>query len=183
MNFKNRLITLLLLSTTSYANPYSDFSKNMLEGNYVKACKDGKKIISSNEKDEKIIITIGQVCLKADYIDTIGVIQSRLRDTKEARENSVIFSAMLLEKRLIYQFMYDDTDISTLALPVTNHPLSKTFIAIRDKNYKVISTSPKVITFKDGYDSYKVYIDTKQKGRIIIEITSKDNKISKHRYL
>ena len=79
--------------------------------------------------------------------------------------------------------MYDDTDISTLGLPVTDHPLSHTFVAIRDKSYTIVSVSPKIIKFKKDDKNYKVYIDFQEKGRIIIEETNRDNQTTTHRYL
>ena len=172
----------MILVASVDADIYQNFSKYVNSKNYVKACRYGKQIFASGERDEKIISVIGQICLKADFIDTTSALQSRLRKTKEARINAVVFSSVLLQKRLIYQFMYDGTDISTLALPVSNHPLSDTFVAIRDNSFKQISDAPKVIEFQKNSKKYKVYIDYNDKGRVIIEILE-NNKITIHRYL
>jgi hypothetical protein len=79
--------------------------------------------------------------------------------------------------------MYDDTDISSFSLPIINHPLSHTFVAIRDKSYKLVSKSPKVIEFKVKEDLYKVFIDKNDKGRVIIEITDQNNNTQRRRYI
>lgn len=179
---KKVIFLFFYFTTFSYGDVYGDFYNYVNKQKYVSACKIGQKIISLNERDEKFLSVVGEICLKADYIDTGATIQSRLRKTKEARINAVILSSVLLQKRLIYQFMYDNTDISTLALPVSDHPLSHTFVAIRDGKYKLISKKPKIIKFERNNATYKVYIDFNDRGRIVIEITNK-NKKTIHRYL
>jgi len=177
------LLTLSLIGASLSANIYTDFKKHLKNESYMKACKAGKKIFLKNERDEKLLSAIGKTCLKADYIYASTLIQSRLRKTKDSRNNAVVFASILLQKRLIYQFMYDDTDISTLGLPISDHPLSHTFIAIRDKSYTLVSVSPKIIKFKKDDKKYKVYIDFQENGRVIIEETNRDNKTITHRYL
>ncbi len=182
-----KIVKLLLLSifiTISVeASLYEKFSINLRNKDYANACKVGKKIFFLNEKDEKLLSIIGQACLKADYIYITALIQSRLRTTSDARTNAVIFSSLLLQKRLIYQFMYDDVDISSLSLPISDHPLSDTFTAIRDKKYKLVSQYPKVIEFRKNHNLYKVYIDYTKRGKIIIEISDIENNKTIHRYL
>ena len=177
------LLTLSILGASLSASVYTDFKRDLKNGNYMKACIAGKKIFLKNERDEKLLSAIGQACLKADYIYVSTIVQSRLRTSKDSRINAVVFASILLQKRLIYQFMYDDTDISTLGLPISDHPLSHTFVAIRDKSYTLVSASPKIIRFKKDDKRYKVYIDFQEKGRIIIEETDKNNKTITHRYL
>ncbi|MEA2111483.1 MAG: hypothetical protein U9P71_05490 [Campylobacterota bacterium] len=178
-----KLLLLFSFSLLLQADVYDDFSKHLKDKNYESACQVGKKIFFNQERDEKFLALIGQACLKADYIDTLAMIQSRLRESESARKNSALFSSIVLQKRLIYQFMYDSTDISTLALPISNHPLSHAFIAIRDKTYSLISKDPKVIEFFKEDRKYKLYIDPDKNGKVTIEIKDRDNKISIHRYL
>ncbi len=179
---KQTLLLLSLLSTLS-ADLYEEFSKNLQQKNYERACQIGKTIFFKQERDEKFLSLIGQACLKADYIDTLAMIQSRLRESKPARQNAALFSSIVLQKRLIYQFMYDGTDISTLALPISDHPLSHAFVAIRDKKYTLSSKTPKVIEFDSDQQHYKLYIDTKKNGKITIEIRDAHGDTSIHRYL
>ena len=183
MNLTKLLLSISILAITANANSYDNFYKHLKNKNYFQACKSGKQIFINNERDEKLLSVIGETCLKADYIYVATMVQSRLRESKDARNNAVIFSSVLLQKRLIYQFMHDNIDISTLALPVSDHPLSHTFVAIRDKSYTLSSASPKIIKFKKDEKQYKVYIDFKKKGRVVIEETDKNNKTITHRYL
>ncbi|MEO1954231.1 MAG: hypothetical protein ABGW74_05970 [Campylobacterales bacterium] len=167
---------LLLLISVVQADKYNRFLKYLNDENYPKACRVGKQIIYAQEKDEKLLSLIAQSCLKADYIYALSMVQHRLRKTKETRADASAFASVVLQKKLIYQFMYDDTDISTLALPVVEHILSYTFTAIRDGKYKVLSKHPKVITFKKDDITYKVYIDKKDMGRIVIESITPNHK-------
>jgi hypothetical protein len=173
----------ILMSVCLSANNYSDFNKYLKEKNFAKACKSGKKLVFvDNISDEKQISKIALSCLNADYINILGSLQIKLRGSKEARTNATILSSILLQKRLIYQVMFDNADISSIFLPIIDHPLSHTFVALRDKNYKLISTSPKVVSFDVGRKKYKVYIEDSKKSRIIIEIRDEDNSIEEHKY-
>ncbi len=183
MNILKLSLILAIMAIGAQADMYHKFSKYLDKKDYRNACVTGKKIFADNEKDEKFISIIGYACMKADYIDTLAILQSKQRESKDTRQNAVIFSSLVLQKRLIYQFMYDDSDISTLALPISEHPLSNTFVAIRDKNFKLISSSPKTIGFTKDNKQYKVYINKKDRGRITIEVKDSNNNIKKHRYL
>jgi hypothetical protein len=174
---------LLVITVELFANNYDDFNHYLKVKNYTAACKSGNKLVfKDNISDENQISKIALSCLNADYINILGSLQIKLRKSKEARTNATILASILLQKRLIYQVMFDDADISSIFLPVIDHPLSHTFVALRDKNYKLLSSFPKVITFDVGEKKYKVYIENSKKSRIIIEITNKDQTIEEHKY-
>jgi hypothetical protein len=173
----------LLIFSYLKADVKSEFFNFLKNKNYENACRVGKKVILSNEKDEKLISLVAKSCLMCDYIHGSTLAQYKLRKTEEGRSDAVAFSSVLLQKKLVYQFMYDDTDISSFSLPIINHPLSYTFVAIRDKSYKLVSKSPKVIEFKVKEDLYKVFIDKNDKGRVIIEITDQNNNTQRRRYI
>ncbi len=179
-------IILLGVLSMVYANDdYQAFVKAYQNGSfeeYKKACHLGKALFSRGEKDEKFISLIGMACLKADYIDMLGLIQSRLYTTDEGRTNAALFTSILLQKRLILQYMYDDTDISTLALPVADHPLSIVFSAIRDGHYKEVSNHPKEIIIEQDHTRYRVYIDKEKKNKLAIDITTDAGILQEHRY-
>lgn len=177
------LLILLLIFSFLKADKHAEFSKYLKIKDYQNACSVGKNIIISGEKNEKLISLIAKTCLKCDYIYGLSIAQHRLRKTKEARSDAVAFSSIVLQKKLIYQFMYDNTDISTFALPIVDHPLSHTFVAIRDKKYTLISENPKIIKFQHQKNVYKVFIDKYDKGRVIIEITDSNNNKERRRYI
>ncbi len=177
------LLIILLISTFIYADNHKKFSKYLKDKNYIKACQVGKKLVYAQEKDENLLSLIAQICLKCDNTFPVAVVQHRLKKTKASRANAVAFSSVLLQKKLIYHFMYDDADISTLALPLLDHPLCDTFVAIRDGNYTVTAKNPKAIEFDKKNQHYKVYIDVENDGVIVIQIRDAQNFISQHRYL
>ena len=183
MNILKLSLSLLIITASLNANSYKDFSKYLENKDYRNACIKGKVIFENNEKDEELISLIGFACMKADYINTLGLLQSKQRTSTKGRQNAVVFSSLVLQKRLIYQFMYDNTNISTLALPISEHPISITFVAIRDNNFKIISDYPKTLEFTKDNKLYKVYINPKDRGRITIEVKDSNNNIKKHRYL
>jgi len=180
---KKILIPICFFTILLHAGGSDDFYYHLKHKHYEKACSVGRSIVFHNTVDEKLTSLIANACLRADFIDTLGVIQSKLRKTSDARMNAVVLSSVLLQKRLIFQVMYDDVDISSFALPIIDHPISDTFVAFRDKNYKVISKKPKIVEFNYKDKKYKVYIDYLNKGRIVIEVTDKNNNTTIHRYL
>lgn len=173
----------MFILTYLMGDKHTQFSIYIKKNDYENACRVGNKIIRSNEQDQKLISLIGKACLKCDYIHGLSLAQYKLRETKEARSDAAAFSSIVLQKKLIYQFMYDDIDISTFYLPVVDHPLSHTFVAIRDKKYTKVSDKPKIIKFKLSDKRYKVFIDKHDKGRVIIEITDSNNNKERRRYI
>ncbi len=177
------LVFLLLLSLE--ANDYTEFARYYKQQDfesYKQACQIGQQIFAKGERDEKLLSLIGMACLRADYIDTLGSIQSRLYQTEEGRANASLFASMILQKRLIAQSFYDDSDISSLALPITDHPLSIVFAALRDKQYELLKENPRLIRFKKDGKEYRVYVDFEKKDKIAIDIFFDDGTLQQHRY-
>lgn len=169
--------------TLAQADIYQKFATYLHAKDYKHACRTGSKIVYSGEKDEKLLSVIAQTCLKSDSINMVSLIQGKLRQTQKSRTNAVVLASIALQKKLIYQFMYDGVDISTLALPVTEHPLSYAFTAIRDGKFELLSKQPKIIGFKKADLDYKVFIDKKDRGRVIIEIEDSHGNKQRRRYL
>ena len=176
------LLSCLIWVSFVEADSYESFANSLEANRSASACKIGKKILLSGERDEQLLGAIARVCLKEDYLYTTTIIGAKLRDTKESRANATLLTSLALQKKLLYQFMYDDTDISPFYLPVTEHPLSYAFSAIRDKSYTTLSHHPKVVTFEHKGVAYRVYIDKSDAGRVIIEIEYPDGHKEKRRY-
>ncbi len=167
------------------ANEYTEFARYYNQQNYDSyklACQVGQQIFAKGERDEKLLSLIGMACLRADYIDTLGSIQSRLYQTEEGRTNASLFASMVLQKRLIAQVLYDGSDIGTLALPITEHPLSAVFVALRDKRYELLEGTPRMIRFKNDGIEYRIYVDVEKKNKIAIDMLFDDGTLQQHRY-
>lgn len=142
------------------------------------ACSIGREIYRSGVQDEKVLIAIGKSCAEDDYINFIGVLQQRLGESPESRRAAVYFSTLLLQKRLISQYMSEGTDLSAYTLPKTEHILSLTFEAIRDRSYTVVTQSPKHLRIGDKDNYLDLYVDKK----IHIDVYRDRKKIQEHRY-
>lgn len=160
----------------------SDDATNFLEAYKSKdaqsACHFGRKLFHAGTKDEKILIATGQLCAEADYIDFLGVLQQRLHSSRPSREAAVYFSSLILQKRLISQFMFEDADLSAYVLPRSDHLLSKVFEAIKNEEFIVVSVNPKRIQIGSKDDFLDLYADT----MIHIDHYKEQLKIQTHRY-
>lgn len=160
----------------------SDDATNFLEAykskDAQKACHFGRKLFHAGTKDEKILIATGQVCAEIDYIDFLAVLQQRLHSSRLSREAAVYFSSLVLQKRLISQFMFEDADLSEYMLPRSDHLLSRVFEAIKNEEYIVISLRPKRIQIGSKDDFLDLYTDK----MIHIDRYKEQQKIQTHRY-
>ena len=173
------LLILVLNMTSLLANDnLSTFVNAYKNGDTALACSIGRKIYHSGVQDEKILIAIGKSCADNDYINFIGVLQQRLGESAESRRAAVYFSALVLKKRLISQYMFEGTDLSPYTLPRTKHILSLAFEAIKDKNYTLLSDNPRHLRIGDENNYLDIYTDNK----IHIDVYRDKIKIQEHRY-
>ena len=171
---------ILLVWSNIYATQRDDFVAAYKAKEYLKACKAGSKMMAKGERNEQLLSLVGYACMQADYTNTLEILQNRLRSSKEARENATLFSALVLQVRLIYQYLHDGVDISKLYLPVAEHPLSKAFVAIRDG--KVEKKSLGHVVFYDAKRRYDVYIDPTPPYKLAIDVTDENGNKEEHRY-
>ncbi|MGM0624057.1 MAG: hypothetical protein ACQESH_08590, partial [Campylobacterota bacterium] len=128
---------LLTILSTSVLLSYSleEFYKDYKEEKYDYACKKGVTIFSQNRQDENYLTIYSFACLKSDMIDRLAVPITGLRESKEARANASYFSAVLLQKKLLYHAVIDGTDIKGLNFPTTEFVLSRIFDMYVDEDY------------------------------------------------
>jgi len=142
------------------------------------ACSLGRQLYRSNIRDENILIATGHACAQDDFIDFIGVLQQRLGQTPNSRKATVYFSTLLLKKRLISEYMFENSDLSAYSLPSTKHILSQVFEAIQSNNFKLIEKKPKHIHIGNDDDYIDVFIDTK----LHVNVYEKGKRIKEHQY-
>lgn len=142
------------------------------------ACESGRHLFHSGMRDEKLLIAIGEVCSKADYIDFVGVLQQRLGQSPESRNAAVYFSTLVLQKRLLRQYMHEETDLSHYTLPVTDHILSRVYEAIKKKAFILVADNPKHLHIGDNNN----YIDLYVQEQMHADEYSNGIKIQTHRY-
>jgi hypothetical protein len=165
-------------ATLLNADTLSSFLQAYKSGDSELTCTYGRDLYRTNIRDENILIAIGQACAQVDFIDFIGVLQQRLGKSSESRKAAVYFSSLVLQKRLISQFMHEDIDLTSYALPVTDHVLSRVFEAIKNGEYRLVSNNPKHIQIGTEEEFLDVYTDKK----ICVDHYKDHKKIKEHRY-
>ncbi len=175
------LFLFIISSTLLFSNQYSKLINYYKGKEYKKACKIGISLFRRGERENTLISLIGDSCAKADFINILGEIQKYQTETKASRENASYFATLILQKRLIFQFLFDNLDISNLKLPKTDHILSRVFINLANKNYIIISNNPKRVKIVDGKRVYLLYCSYYDK-KIYIEEFSYGLLIKKHRF-
>ena len=174
MKFVLSLLVPIVLFGASY-DKLITYYKNQ---QYKKACVSGIKLFRAREKNEQIISLVGDSCARADYINILGEIQKYQKNTKKARENASYFTTILTQKRLIFQFMFDDLDLNGLKFPKTDHILSKVFINLSNNNFEIKLDKPKRVTIDVGDVEYILSISG---NKIYIEEIKNRRKVM-HRY-
>lgn len=173
-----RFLSLFLIPLLLMGKNYESLMNHYKDGEYKKSCIKGIKLLRRGEKNEQVLSLIGDACAKADYIDILGDIQKYQRKTTKARENASYFTTILAQKRLIFQFMFDNLELDNLKFPQTNHIISKVFTNLSRNNFTIKQNIPKRVLIKDGNEKYLLYT---HKNKIYIEETTNQTMI-KHRY-
>ncbi len=169
-------ILLILVSFYSISFSYnkSEIVSDYKNQNYKKVCIYGTV---ANSKDESILSLIASACLKVDSINPLGTIIKKMVSTPKYRENASYFATIILQKKLIYQFMNDGIDLSNLRLPRTSYLLSVVFENIVKKNYKIIDKTTKkikivlknrtYILWRSSTKPIKIFIDEYKDGILL----------------
>lgn len=168
------IIALCMGWSYMYAYSYNDILKDYEAKNYEKICSQGSSLLSTNEKNENILIAIGDACAKIDAINPLGSVVKNLISTDSYRESGSYFATLILQKKLIYQFMHDKINLKELRLPRTEHVLSRTFEELAKGNYTEKDQKIEIKTSEFDYllwlsnDSpKKVYIDEIKNGKLV----------------
>lgn len=168
------LVWLGFLCTFTYAYSYKDVMRDYEAKNYDKVCNESTELYIRNEKNEQILVAIGDACARVDSINPLGYIVKNLVSTKEYRESGSYFATLLLQKKLIYQFMNDGINVKELTLPRTDHVLSRVFEQLSKGNYHTVPNGIEITTESMNYllwlskdDPKKVYIDENKDGKLV----------------
>ncbi|NOX16366.1 MAG: hypothetical protein GXP61_10170 [Epsilonproteobacteria bacterium] len=171
------ILVLLFCYNLSFAYTKNNIIDDYKNQKYKKVCIYGTV---SNSKDESILSLIASACLKIDSINPLGILIKKMVTTPKYRENASYFATILLQKKLIYQFMIDDIDLSGIRLPRTSYVLSIVFENLVKKNYKVIGNKIK-ITLKNK--TYMIWHSNKKPIKIFIDEYKDGILLKTHWYL
>lgn len=150
-----KIVLIAILTATLFSYSLQEFYADYKEGNFLQACKKGVGIFNRYKNDEDYLTVYSFACLKSDMIDRLAVPITGLRGSEEARANASYFSAILLQKKLLYHSVVDGVDITGLNLPTTDFILSKIFDMYSQGEF---TKKDDVYSFQDGDKSYKMYV-------------------------
>ena len=175
-----RFLLFVIVSINLFGYSADDIIKDYTNKEYKNVCVKSAPFYKNGGKNEKLLTIIGDACAKIDYINPLGYIVRGLISTPEFRENGSYFATLVLQKKLIYQFMNDGIDLKNLRLPRSNHVLSIVFENLVKKSYKkedgkIVITTPQ--------KEYRVWIDDKAKRVVHVDEYKDGNKIKTHGYL
>ncbi len=134
------------------------------EKNYKKTCRYAKTALS--KLDNSFLSIVGDACAKEDDINILGIIVAKLNKTKNDRANASYFATLILEKKLLYQFMNDELDLSGLVLPKTEHILSRVLEKLAQKRYKI--TKNKIVADDKPY-RYILWLSSDSPPKLYID--------------
>jgi hypothetical protein len=166
---------ILVFCVSVYGYSYTELLRDYEAKNYEKVCSNGSVFLIKNDKNENILIAIGDACAKIDAINPLGNVVKNLISTPENRESGSYFATLVLQKKLIYQFMHDGINLKELRLPRTEHVLSRVFEELAKGNYTTKENKVEVVTPAMDYllwlsndEPKKVYIDELKNGQLIL---------------
>jgi hypothetical protein len=149
----------------------ADLVQDYLNKNYAKLCTF--KNVTKYSDNEKALSLIGVACTKIDNIFMLPYIINRLITTDYGRKNSIYFLTILMEKKLIYSYLYDNISLKSFSFPMTDYVLSYIFEALKEKNFKkkgdiiVIENKQKGVVYNVYKKDDKVYIDEIKNGKLL----------------
>ncbi len=177
---KKAFYVLLLIYSYGFAYSEQQLVADYKNSDFEKVCIDGTIL---NSKNEDILSLVGNACLKIDNINPLGIIIKRLVSTPRYRANASYFATILLQKKLIYQFMNDGINISNMRLPRTANILSVVFENLAKKNYKVLEKSSKKIEIVLKNRRYILWKTRDKQVKVIIDEYRDGKFFKRHWYL
>jgi len=110
-------------------------------------------------------------CLKTDKLYVLPYILVHLKHLKNSRKNALYFLTILMQKRLLYSYLFDGQSLQSFSFPLTDYVLSYIFEAIKNNNYTkdgdIIIIKNKSITYKVYKQEKKMYIDEYENQNLI----------------
>ena len=166
-----------------FAYSANDVLKDYEAKQFEKVCQNGSNSYMRNDSNGNILTAIGDACAKIDSIRPLGDIVNRLYATKEHRESASYFATIVLQKKLIYQFMNDDINLKELRLPRTNHVLSRVFENLATDNYEIVDKGLRKITITTPEMDYVLWLSTDEPKKVFIDEYKNKKLVQRHWYL
>lgn len=174
------VLVIFALSISGFAYGKNDIINDYKKQNFEKVCISGT---NADSRNEDILSLIGNACLKIDNINPLGVIVKRLVSSPKYRENASYFATILLQKKLIYQFMIDGINLKGIRLPRTSYILSIVFENIVKGNYKVLDIGKNKIEIDQKDKKYILWRSSDKQPKVYIDEYKDNTLVKRHWYL
>ncbi len=174
------LVVCVLLLSYLQAYSYNEILRDYEANNYDRVCTHGVNLLMRNDKNENILTIIGDACAKVDTINPLGNVVKNLISTPDDRESGSYFATLVLQKKLIYQFMHDGINLKELRLPRTEHVLSRVFEELAKGNYTNVE---KRIEIKTSFMDYIVWLSDDRPKKVYVDEIKHGKLIKRHWYL
>ena len=162
-----RFLLILLSVINLYANDVESWVENK---NYKKLCDTNIFNLAQSNKDEALMNEYAHACMQLNQVNRLAMPSVVLRNSQEARVNSIIYTTLLLKKKLLCAAVVDGLDISSLRLIKVDNPLSFVFDAYQKKEY---TKEGDTFIIKEEQKIHKLYATT-VKGEKRIRIDTYD---------
>ncbi len=176
------IITLLVLVSASQAEIAEKLVSQYKAGKYRSVCNKGMSAYYSGKRDEHLLALTGMACAKIDSINILGSLQRHLVNSPAMRNSATYFSTLLLQKRLIYQFMLDDINITNLQLPKNEHILSTVFEHLSLGDFKRLGGETKMIKITEGEKIIFLSISDDKPVRVLVDEYKGASLLQRHWY-
>lgn len=149
----------------------ADIVQDYLNKKYAQICSF--KNIKKYANNEKALSIIGVSCIKVDSLYLLPYIINSLKHTNYGRKNAIYFLTILMEKKLLYSYLFDNISLDSFSFPMTDYILSYIFEAIKYGNYKkvgdliIIENKDKNLTYNVYKKRDRMYIDEFKNGKLI----------------
>lgn len=172
---------ILLSSLTLEAKSIDAFIKAYKEKKYESVCKEGLALYYGGRHNEHFVALVGSACAHTDTINPLGLLQRHLISNANLRETASYFSTLILQKRLLLQFMADNSTLRGLTLPYSGHILSFVFENISSGNYVIIKKKPKMVKIEQGGRTVLVFLNESEPINVQVD-EFEEGKLSKRHW-
>jgi len=172
---------LLFLNSFMHAYSHADVVNDYKAKKYKEVCTKSYVLFKGSENNEDILSLIGDACARVDYINPLGHIIRKLVSTPIYRKNGSYFATLILQKKLIYQFMNDGIDLKNLRLPKSDHVLSVVFENLAQSNYTTIEN--KKLKIKTDTNEYIIWLSNDEQKVVHVDEYKKGEIVKRHWYL
>lgn len=179
---KRIVFAFLFLHVTLHAISEHSVLEKFKEGKYESVCKEGMALFYTGHEEEFFVTMVASACAKSDNLNPLGLLQAKLVNSESARESAVMFSALIMQKRILYHYMIDGMDLSEYSFAYSSHILSLIFSHLKSGEFTLMSEDPKMLKFSEGNREVFVSVSDDEVKKILVDEYEDSRLIMRHWY-